>query len=389
MLRNLIVIILLASIAALLLLIWSGEGSDTAKELELSLAQVLSGEDEGFKRALAVRDFKFPADHGPHPDFKTEWWYFTGNIESASKSAFGFQFTIFRSALSPVSKKRESLFATNNVYMAHLALTDVKNGKFYSFERFARNALGLAGAVDEPLRIWLEDWRIEEAGPSSFPGLPVMRLEAFEDRVGVDLKFESVKPIVLQGDNGLSRKGEDPGNASYYYSMTRLQTKGTIRIDSEQFEVTGSSWMDREWSTSVLEKGQVGWDWFALQMDNNTELMFYNMRRRDGSVDPFSQGKFIDQNGQSSVIVSKDIIMEVLDYWKNPKGERYPSRWRLSLPARKAVFEIEPLLADQEHRFAIRYWEGAVSVKGTIEDNPVSGKGYVELTGYAGAPISR
>jgi predicted secreted hydrolase len=389
MVRALIIAILVVALAGFYFYFRRGEVIHIEEKPQLSLAEMLSGEEEGFAQAFDVREFTFPQDHGPHPDFKTEWWYYTGNLATPSGRAFGFQFTLFRVALSSAPAKRESAWATNHVYMAHLALTDVQAGKFFAFERFARGTMGLAGAASDPLRLWLEDWRVEETDPGKFTGIPIMHLEASEENLGVDLILNSVKPIILQGDRGLSRKGRNPGNASYYYSLTRLEAKGKIRFLDREHEVTGWAWMDREWSTSALEEGQVGWDWFALQLDNGEDLMFYRMRRADGSDDLHSHGCWVNGSGRSFPIERNDVIIETLDHWKNRDGEKYPSLWQFSVPVRDTVLRIEPLVADQELRLRLHYWEGAVSVEGTIADRKVSGRGYVELTGYADKPLWR
>ena len=202
----------------------------------------------GFARATAPREFVFPQDHGPHPEYAIEWWYYTGNLDTAQGRHFGYQLTFFRIGLTPTPAARASDFATSNIYMAHFALTDVANQKFYAFERFSRGAAGLAGAQGQPFRVWLEDWDAAGAGADGLP----MRLQAAQDDVAIDLTLEGGKPIVLQGDHGLSQKSDEPGNASYYYSLTRMPTRGTIRVGAETSDVSGLSWMDREWSTSSL-----------------------------------------------------------------------------------------------------------------------------------------
>ncbi len=387
--RSLLVLIFISGLAGLYFFFGQKQDLQIEGKSTLSLTEVLSGVDEGFERAIEVRPFTFPEDHGPHDGFKTEWWYFTGNLETRAGRDFGFQFTLFRSALSPAPVKRESAWAASQIYMAHLALTDVASGRFYAFERFARGALGLAGAARDPLRFWLEDWYVEEAGPGQFAGLPLMHLEAFEEDIGAELVLDSVKPVILQGDRGLSRKSRNPGNASYYYSLTRLEAEGKIRLSGQEHEVTGWAWMDREWSTSVLEEDQVGWDWFALQLDNGEEIMFGRIRRSNGSADSFSGGCWINKEGETTPLAFEDVVVETRAYWQNHDGEKYPSLWRLSIPTRDTVLEIEPLLADQELRLSIHYWEGAVSAEGTIAGRGVQGKGYVELTGYADTPLPR
>jgi predicted secreted hydrolase len=338
----------------------------------------------GYARAVEVRDFIFPADHGPHPDFRTEWWYLTGNLDGPEGRRIGYQLTLFRSAVAPSPPEVASAWGTNQAWMGHFALTDAAGGRFHAFDRFARGAVGLAGAEARPFRVWLEDWTLEavEGSGDAFP----MRLRADEGEVGLDLVMEPAKPRVLQGEEGLSQKGPEPGNASYYYAYTRLATRGTVRLGEETLPVTGLSWMDREWSTSALSEGQVGWDWFALQLDDGWDLMIYQIRGEDGSPDPLSDGVLIGPDGARTPLTwGDDVTLEVLDEWRSPvDGSAYPSGWRIRIPERGWDLRVEPALEDQELNLAFRYWEGAVDVTGETARGPVSGRGYVELTGYAG-----
>jgi len=345
-----------------------------------SVTALLGGEGPGgFARATAPRDFRFPDDHGPHPEFRHEWWYFTGNLRAPGGRRFGYQLTFFRFALSPDAADRGSRWATNQAYMAHFAVTDAQGNRFRFFERTGRGALGIAGATARPFRVWLDDWSVEGADASTLP----IRLRAAEGGTSVDLVLDSAGPIVLQGDRGLSRKGAAPGNASYYYSMTRLATRGNVLVEDTSLPVEGSSWLDREWGTSSLEKGQSGWDWFALQLSDGRDLMFYRLRRGDGGADPFSAGTLVLPDGSFRPLSPDDVRVEILEHWRSPEsGARYPSRWRLRLPTEGLELEVVPRVADQELRTAVRYWEGAVGVRGTARGKPVEGDGYVELTGY-------
>jgi len=347
-------------------------------EASLTVAEALGAPAEGYARAEQPRRFSFPADHGPHDGFRTEWWYYTGNLDTADGRHFGFQLTFFRNALTPEPAERASAWATRNVYMAHFALSDPGGERFFAFDRYSRDGAGLAGAQAEPFRVWTESW---EASGDPQTGT---RLRAADGEVAIDLVARNLKPVVLQGEDGLSQKSAEPGNASYYYSLTRMETSGTITIANERFEVRGSAWKDREWSTSALGEGQLGWDWFALQLDDGSELMYYQLRRTDGSVDPFSAGSTVADDGAKTVIGRDDVRIDVLDTWRSPRsGGEYPARWRLSIPARNIELEIEPFFADQELPLTVVYWEGAVRVRGTIDGTAVSGTGYIEMTGYA------
>ena len=350
-------------------------------QARLSVMQVLGGETDGYARALAPRKFSFPQDHGPHPKYRTEWWYYTGNLETQSGRHFGFQLTFFRSALAPQVAARDSAWGAGQVYMAHLALTDVEHARLYAFERFSRAALGLAGAQAEPFRVWLEDWSVEGAGQKGLP----MRLRAREGEIGIDVSLQSMKPVVLQGDAGLSQKGPEAGNASYYYSLTRMPTHGTITVADERFQVSGTSWMDREWSTSVLGKDQVGWDWFSLQLSDGSELMFFQLRHVDGTTDAFTSGTLIRPDGQTLTLKQGAVHLEVQEHWHSPRsGADYPARWQLQIPAEHLSVEIIPYIPDQELSLSMAYWEGAVRVQGRLGEEALQGHGYAELTGYNG-----
>ena len=334
---------------------------------------------EGYARALAPRDFHFPEDHGPHPEFRNEWWYWTGHLATTDGHAFGYQFTLFRSALAPGKPEGTSAWSTRQIYMGHLTLSDLGAGRFHASERFSRSALGLAGASAEPFRVWLEDWSAEAVGSEA----PPLRLTARSGNMALSLVLEAGKPPVLQGERGLSQKGPGPGNASYYYSLTRMPTRGQVTVEGRAYEVSGESWMDREWSTAALGKDSVGWDWFSLQLSDGSELMYYQLRHRDGTVDPFTSGTFVPAQGEPVHLSREDARLDVLDTWKSPRsGVEYPARWRLAVPSQGLSLGVTPALADQELPVSVRYWEGAVSVSGTHDGQSVRGQGYVELTGY-------
>ena len=350
----------------------------------LSVAEALAtASPEGFERALAPRPLAFPADHGPHPRFRTEWWYWTGNLQARDGGVprrFGFQLTFFRTALAPSVAPRRSAWSTRDVYTAHLALADVRAGRFQARDRWARSALDLAGASGNPFRVWLGDWIAEGRAPSGQP----IRLRAGEGDLRLDLTLSATKPAVLHGERGLSRKSAEPGNASYYYSLTRMTASGEVQVGDRAFPVEGLAWMDREWSTSALAPDQVGWDWFALQLDDGRELMLYRLRQRDGAISPASQGTLVAADGAARTLDRNAVEVLVLDHWVSPRGgTRYPGRWRLRVPTAQLDLVVTPLLQDQELDLAVRYWEGAARVDGTAGGRPLGGAGYVELVGYA------
>ncbi len=336
----------------------------------------------GFKRATEAIDFVFPADHGPHPDFQTEWWYYTGNLETQDGRHFGYQLTFFRRSLSSYEEQveRSSTWATNQVYMGHLALSDVADGKHYAYERLARGAVGISGAQAQPYRVWLENWEIVQTGENQY------RLTAEEDAIHLDLILEDVKELISHGERGLSQRGPEPGNASYYYSKTRLQTSGEIQVGEAVYQVQGLSWKDHDYSTLALLAGQIGWDWFSIQLQDGSDLMVFQIRRADGSIDPYSSGTLVTPDGDTLHLSSSDFEIEVRDTWRSPhSGGSYPVRWIVRLPQQDLILEIDPYLLDQEMNLSYTYWEGAVKVSGSYEGNPVEGDGYVEMTGYAGS----
>ena len=346
------------------------------------LSQLLSDNDlTGYATATTQRTFAFPADHGPHQKFRNEWWYLTGNLDGENGERFGYEVTIFRFLLAPNKKQEQiSRWQSDQVYIGHFAITDVKNEQFHVAERFSRGSMGLAGAQAEPFRVWVEDWSIIARPDEQM----TWRIQAQEKDVSLDLNLTPLKPPVLNGQNGLSQKSTEPGNASYYYSISRLKTDGQLQLGSQQFAVTGTSWLDREWSSSALSKDQVGWDWFALQLDDGNDLMFYQLRRKDGKKDPLSAGTWIDNNGNSQYLDADEVKIETTDFWDSPLGGTYPNAWQINVPGLDLRLDVQPVINNQELNATVRYWEGAVNVSGKRNGNKQADRGYVELTGYAG-----
>lgn len=362
----------------------------------VSVAAALAGDTTGYARADRVRAFAFPADHGPHPDFKTEWWYATGSLDATDGSGrrFGVQLTVFRSALAPPASQgapyaaaRASAWATRQLYMAHVAIGDVEAGRFYDEERFARGAAGLAGATAEPVRAWLGPVELVQAGALQTGGAVPLRLRGRAEGAAVDLVATPLRPIVLQGDRGLSQKGPGAGNASYYYAQTRMATVGTITLPGgDAVPVEGLTWLDREWSTSALAPGQVGWDWFALHLDDGRDLMVYQLRRADGSKDPLSDASLVAPDGTTTRLNAAEFSLAPIETWDSPRGGAYPVRWRVRVPSQTLDLDVRAAMPDQELDATVRYWEGRVSVVGSS-----TGTGFLEMTGYgdtAGARAS-
>jgi len=360
--------------------VWLGLRPRTVQTAQGGLVG-LPANPAGFAQAEPGRTFTFPRDHGPHPEFQTEWWYYTGNLKTEDGREFGYQLTFFRRGLAAPAEipARASAWADGQVYMAHLALSDVGAGGFSAFERFSRGGAGLAGAQGEPgFAVWLEDWRVEQVGEGRYS------MNARAGEVSLALTLEDSQGPVLQGEEGFSRKGHGQGNASYYISQTRLRTAGTVGVGGETFEVAGESWMDHEFSTSALGEGQVGWDWFALQLSDGSELMLFSLRHADDPQKTVYSGTLIRPDGSTRVLGREDFSLEATDTWRSPhSGAEYPSGWVVRLPEEGVELRIEPKIADQELRLSFVYWEGAVRVSGSRYGQPLSGQGYVELTGYA------
>lgn len=345
----------------------------------LSLSDALSADDGKFESVSAPREFIFPDDHGPHPDYALEWWYFTGNLNTFEGRHFGYELTFFRIGVTPDEPERSSEWASRQLYSAHFALTDVENDSFYSFERYSRDALGLAGAEGSPFRVWLEDWSARSTTGSALP----LRLNASEDDIEINLLLNSEKGIVLNGEGGFSRKGNNPGEASYYYSLTRMPTEGTIALDGHAYVVSGLSWLDREWSSAQLSEEHVGWDWFALQLSDGRDVMYGVLRPADDNGSAFELGTVVEADGSYRRVREGEVALDVLDWWESPLGGTYPSRWRFRMPSEALDLVITPYVSNQELNAIVRYWEGAVRIEGDSRNRPISGSGYVELTGYA------
>jgi predicted secreted hydrolase len=361
------------------------------------------GPSAGFAEAREPRAFEFPRDHGPHREFRQEWWYITGNLDAANGDRFGFELTFFRFALTPPAVAvnptvgatptvtpgmQPSAWRTHELFMAHFAVSDIARQRFRFSQKLSREALGLAGAQSGPLNVWIDDWRLN-AGPgsdavSAAPGARALpwRLHAAQEGYAIDLTLEPLGEPVLNGDAGLSRKSADPGAASYYYSIPRLRVIGRLSRGSESLPVQGLAWLDREWGSGGLGSGQSGWDWYALQLNDGTALMFYALRDRNGRRDPYSAGTWVAATGEARRLTAADMEIATTGSWRDRSGARYPARWRLSVRSLALEVTVRPVLADQELETSPRYWEGAVDVSGQREGRAVEGRGYVELVGY-------
>jgi predicted secreted hydrolase len=338
-----------------------------------------------FRLATEGYHYAFPRDHGAHEEFRTEWWYYTGQVTTKDGRPFGYELTFFRRGM-PQNQVRTlpSQWAVTQLYLAHFAVSDLSKGHFHYAEKISRAGLGKAGAARDRLHVWIDQWSAES--PTTAPG--TQTLHATDSDLALQLTVSPEKPLVVHGTQGISRKGAAAGQASHYYSFTRLATTGTLSIGTERFDVTGSSWMDHEFGSADLDKDLVGWDWFSLQLDDQRELMLYRLRRADGSADPVSSGTIIDRDGLGHHLSIGDFTLEPTSYWTSQTSHaRYPQRWRLTIPSRQLSLELVPLMAEQElsttRSTQVTYWEGAIAATGTAQGQPIHGQGYMELTGYA------
>src|SRR6267143_1613287 len=333
-----------------------------------------------YRTALPGYHYEFPRDYFNHPEFQTEWWYYTGNLKSNDGRRFGFELTLFRQAVSRDLAKTAA-WDVKDVYLAHLALSDLDGGKFYHAERTNRSGPGIAGVDETHGRIWNGNWQIvwEKGG---------QELQAVDERFQLHFALRSEKPPIIHGKNGVSQKAEGAGRASHYISLTRIHTSGFVELGEKKFEVVGTSWMDHEFFTHQLTADQAGWDWLSLQLEGNTELMLFHIRRKDGSTDPYSAGTFIDAQGKAAHLrVSDFVLMPLGKTWKSPiTGAVYPIEWKLAVPRLGLELEAKTPLESQEltgkTKLAPNYWEGAMKLNGKHSLEIIRGVGYLEMTGY-------
>ena len=332
-----------------------------------------------FQQALPGYDFQFPRDDFSHDKFRIEWWYYTGNLKDEKGRPFGYQLTFFRVGLDEANPiDNPSAWKIDHIYFAHMAVSDIHENKFYFFERINRKGMKNAGAKSDRLHVWNEDWSLTSKDKSH-------HLQAQENGTGLNLKLTPVKKRVLHGKEGISKKGSGSGNASHYFSFTRMETTGQLLLKGEAVPVRGTSWMDHEFSSNQLNENLVGWDWFSIKLDNRTELMLYQLRDKNGGKDPHSSGTLIFPNGQSRHILHHEFSITANKFWTSPHTKAaYPADWTLTLP--EGVLNITPDFPDQElynlRSISASYWEGSVSITGKFQGKKVSGKGYVELVGY-------
>ena len=353
------------------------------RRLLVGMLAVASASAAGWKASEPGWRYEFPRDHRPHEEFKTEWWYFTGNLTDGNGRRFGYQLTFFRHGMRPPAERTPELsrFIVGDLKFAHFTVTDVGEEKFYFDQKVSRGAFGEAGFDEGERLAWIENWQLKLLPDGSF------ELEATLNGAAIRLRLIPAKAPVIHGENGLSKKAAVEGHASHYYSLTRLQTAGELRIGKRNFHVSGDSWFDHEWATNQLAPGQIGWDWLSVHFEDGSELMLYQVRLEDGRADPASSGTLIPPGGGAAVhLPASAFRMTPTEFWKSGRTPgRYPIGWRVEVPAHALEFNVSAAIENQELALLpLAYWEGAVEINGTKAGRPTSGRGYLELTGYAG-----
>ena len=339
-------------------------------------------EAEPFRPARAGWRFQFPRDHGSHPEFQTEWWYFTGHLTAASGRRYGFELTFFRVGVDPADPPAQTRWGLRHLALAHFALTDLDRREFRFYEKLNRLSPFTADAAEGELDVFNEGWSARAQEDGSW------RIRADADGDAIDLVLRAAKPPAIHGIDGVSVKGAAEGAASHYYSMPRLLAEGSIAARGRSESCRGQAWMDHEFSTSFLGQDQAGWDWFSLQFDDGTELMLYQMRLDDGSIDPHSSGSFIETDGSVRPLTRGEFAIDPVGRWRSPRSDAtYPMGWDIAVPSLGIRARVDPELRDQElvttSSTGVTYWEGAVRASGSRHGNPLDGLGYVEMTGYA------
>lgn len=341
-------------------------------------------DSEGFQLAVAPYEFRFPLDHAAHPTFRREWWYYTGHLQAGTRW-FGYELTFFRVAMPAYgSANGASAWRAHQVLFRHVALTDEQGNRFLCDDRGEREALDLAGADSTRYLVWIgDDYAGLEADRRTH------RLVAKTDAFAVDLHLTPRKPPVVHGEHGVSQKTAGVGNASHYYSFTRLESHGRLVLGRDTLAVSGLSWMDHEFASDRLGHTHAGWDWFSVQLADGRDLMLYRLRLKDGGLEPLSSGTLVDSSGKARHIRYDEFDTGPTGEWVSPHtGGHYPSGWIVRVPGLGLDLQLTPTVLDQElvagSMGGLAYWEGSVRVTGTCEGKPVRGQGYVELTGYAG-----
>lgn len=329
----------------------------------------LGGPATDFLPVTAPAHVAFPRDHGAHPGFRVEWWYLTANLRDADGADYGAQWTLFRSALAPGAEPDG--WASTAIWMGHAAATSDATHRFA--ETFARGGVGQAGVTLDPFHAWIDDWEMIASPTPGSDALADIRVRARGEDFAYDLHATAARPPVLQGDGGHSVKSEQ-GQASYYYSQPFYRVDGTLTLDARAIAVTGEAWLDREWSSQPLTEDQLGWDWFALHLDDGAKVMLYRMRAR--TAPPFLVGTWIDPDGAATPLRPGEISLSQRAETE-VAGRSVPTAWHIEIPNHRLVVDTAPLNAQSWMGTLFPYWEGPIRITGS---HP--GRGYLEMTGY-------
>ena len=388
MLRKAFVALVLLLVVAVSLFWISWPDQIASRSSSFDVAALLNAlsevEQQGFAHVDYSKALEFPRDHGAHPKFFAETWFFSGHLATQEGRQFGFQLMFVRIALTPEPPQSSSAWATNQIYRAHFALTDVAADQFYTSERFSRAALGLSGAEEDPVRVWLENWSMTVL--SEHADLPHFRLQADDDDFAMDLNLQSIKATVAPDGEDFVQAGSS-GDGLRVYWAPRMSAQGQLKIGNEQYDVAGLAWLERAWgAVPIGGEGQIEFDRFVLQLDDDREMMIFQLHRRDGSAAPAVTGLLISAVGEIYRLGRRDLNLQVTHEWRSPiDGARYPAGWRLQLPYAKINLVLRPTVANQEMNFILRYWGGTVAFSGDVGGQPVTGSGYAELRGYGRA----
>ncbi len=354
------------------LFVWGCAPPDNTDRIDIARALSNNQGMDCYDTVTGPEPLVFPKDAGPHENFRTEWWYYTGNLTTDQGRHFGYQLTFFRQALSCEPVKEDSQWRTRQLYFAHFAVTDTRNKAFHTFFRMNRGSLGIAGSLAQPFTVWIDNWQVKETGSH-------LTLDALSDEISLSLTLTQEKPPILQGERGFSRKGPGTGNASFYFSLPRLHTQGFITLGGNRFQVTGNSWFDHEWSTTVLGEDVQGWDWFSAHLADGRDLMVCRIRKADGTSNGFGFGSISFADGNYVILSETDFTLTPKARWKSPEtGKRYPVQWQIRIPDHDLDLSVSPVIDNQEHTHAFAYWEGAMR----FSSPGVQGMGYLEMTGY-------
>ena len=355
--------------------------------LAVLLAFVPLCAEQQWQIAQAGYHYVFPRDHFNHPEFQTEWWYYTGNLRSPDGRKYGFELTFFRTGIhlpERIAEQSAAVWRPDQVYLAHFALSDIDGQRFYHFERLNRAGPDLAGSSLEDKTYWNGNWQV--AWKSLASGEQELQAVAQQFTLRIDLS--PAKAPVIHGQEGVSRKGPEPSQASHYISFTRLQAGGSLqRANGSRVNLEGLAWMDHEFFSESRNTNLAGWDWFAIQLDNNEELMLYRLREKSGAPDPYSSGTFVDGEGKARFLSPADFSLQPRQEWQSPHSKaRYPISWQIDVPSLRLRLQQKTALDDQElyTRSAVTpsYWEGAVTYSGEMDGKQAQGVGYLEMTGY-------